>query len=236
MADVFESAQPRGDVLKGELRDEIFAAKLEDVVNNRADPVYQDPTAFFANTFATGGLRALLTEALGRATGAKPTAAPIIRLETAFGGGKTHNLIALYHLANEARPIGIEQFVDPAVLPASPTQIPTAVGTALEPATGVNHGDVTTHTLWGELAYQAGAYAGDIRQADEDRVAPGTGVLADTFGTEPTIVLIDELARYLAVAEGVRVGSSTLADQTLAFLMALLEQPVRPRTSSSSTP
>jgi len=71
-----------------------------------ADPVYQDPAAFFANTHPARGLRSLLGEALGRATGKRPSAAPIIRLETAFGGGKTHSLIALYHLAaSAARPM-----------------------------------------------------------------------------------------------------------------------------------
>ncbi|MER3412007.1 MAG: ATPase, partial [Thermoleophilia bacterium] len=85
-------------VLAGELRDEMFAAKLADVVRGVADPIYQDPVAFFANTHPARGLKSLLSEALGRATGKRPSSPPIIRLETAFGGGKTHSLIALYHL------------------------------------------------------------------------------------------------------------------------------------------
>jgi len=63
-----------------------------------AEPVYQDPATFFANTYPTEGLKSLLAEGLGRLTGKAPTSAPVIRLETSFGGGKTHNLIALHHL------------------------------------------------------------------------------------------------------------------------------------------
>ena len=223
MKTIFEAATPRPDVLSGELRDEIFAAQLEEVVAGRADRVYQDPTDFFANTFPTAGLRALLSEALGRVTGKAKTAAPIIRLETAFGGGKTHSLIALYHLAaNQARPIGVEAYVDPARLPKAPVRVAVAVGSALDPAEGVDHGDVTTHTLWGELAYQLGTFE-HVAQSDADRTAPGTGSLAKVFAGGPVIVMLDEVARYLEVADAVVVGNSTLADQTTAFLMALLE-------------
>ena len=218
---IFEAASPRPDVLSGELRDEIFAAQLEEVVAGRADRVYQDPTDFFANTYPTGGLKTLLKEALGRIAG-KPTA-PIIRLETAFGGGKTHSLIALYHLAaNQARPIGVETYVDPDLLPQEPIRVAVAVGNALDPAQGVDHGDVTTRTLWGELAYQLGTFD-HVAQADADRTAPGTGSLAKVFAGGPVIVMLDEVARYLEVADAVPVGNSTLADQTTAFLMALLE-------------
>jgi hypothetical protein len=220
---IFETVRPRGDVLSGELRDEMFAAKLEDVVQGAADPVYQDTAAFFANTHPARGLRSLLAEALGRATGKRPSAAPIIRLETAFGGGKTHSLIALYHLAaSAARPTGIERYVEPDLLPERPIPVAAVVGSALDPSQGLAHGQVTTRTLWGEIAYQLGTYEA-VRQADEDRSAPGTHTLERVLGDGPVIVLMDELARYLEVAEAQPVGKSTLADQTTAFLMSLLE-------------
>ena len=92
MQSIFEGAAPRADVLSGELRDEVFAASLGAVVAGTAEVVYQDPTAFLANTFPTVGLKALLSEAFGRIVG--HPAAPVIRLETAFGGRKTHSLIA----------------------------------------------------------------------------------------------------------------------------------------------
>jgi predicted AAA+ superfamily ATPase len=93
MKTIFDACEPRPEVLEGELRDDIFAARLRDVIEGRAEDVYGDPAVFFENTYPTQGLRALLTEALGRLTGKKAGSSPVIRLETAFGGGKTHNLI-----------------------------------------------------------------------------------------------------------------------------------------------
>jgi len=219
---IYEGCKPKPDVLSGKLRDEMFAAKLEDVVLGIADPVYQDPDIFFANTHPARGLRALLQEALGRATGKKPASRPVIRLETAFGGGKTHSLIALYHLATGARPEDVDRYVDPKLLPDEPIRVAAAVGSALDPASGVAHDDAITWTVWGELAYQLGAYD-VVRVNDQNRTAPGTHTLKRVFGDRPTIVLLDELARYLTVASGYRVETKTLADQTVAFLMALLE-------------
>lgn len=220
MRTIFEAAQPRADVLSGELRDEMFAAQLEEVTSSRGELVYRDPATFFANTFPTHGLQSLLTQALGRVAGR--LADPIIRLETAFGGGKTHSLIALYHLAQGHRPIGVENYVDPTLIPERPVRVAAVVGNVLDPSHGMQHTDGTTFTLWGELAYQLGAYQ-QIAHSDQNRIAPGVGTLAKVFAGAPTIVMLDEMARYLEVASGVTVGDSTLADQTVAFLMALLE-------------
>ncbi|GIW55575.1 MAG: hypothetical protein KatS3mg082_1979 [Nitrospiraceae bacterium] len=99
MKTIFETCQPRDEVLRGELREQQFAASLTKVLRGTADDVYGDPSTFFANTYPTSGLKSLLSEGLGRLTGFNPTSAPVIRLETSFGGGKTHNLIGLYHLA-----------------------------------------------------------------------------------------------------------------------------------------
>lgn len=222
MRTIFETCEPRADVLSGELRDEMFAARLEDVVQGSAEPVYQYPQTFFANTHPARGLKSLLAEALGRATGKDPKARPVIRLETAFGGGKTHSLIALYHLSRGARPPDVERYVDPGLLPDEPLRVVAVVGSALDPASGVEHEGLTTYTMWGEVAHQLGAYEA-VHEADRQRTAPGTHTLAKVLGGGPTIVLIDELARYLEVAAGHPVGDSSLAEQTLAFLMALLE-------------
>ena len=116
MKTIFENCEPRPEVLQGALREEIFAARLKDVIEGTADPVYQDPTTFFDNTYPTEGLKLLLDEALGRLTGVKPANNAIVRLETAFGGGKTHNLIALYHAAAGHAPGPV--FVDPTLVPA----------------------------------------------------------------------------------------------------------------------
>ncbi len=226
MKPIFDSCEPRPEVLKGELREEIFAARLRDVIEGTADPVYQDPAIFFENTYPTEGLRLLLNEALGRLTGLKPANNAVIRLETAFGGGKTHNLIALYHAANGYKPG--PNFVEAALIPAPGTvRAVGVVGSDLQPRDGLDHGDAVTFTLWGELAYQLGGAAGYAHAAgsDHDRSAPGTGLLETLVGNTPTLIMLDEVARHLRAAKAVptATGKSDLAEQTVAFLMSLFE-------------
>jgi hypothetical protein len=224
MQSIFEVCEPRPEVLSGELREEIFAARLRDVLESRADPVYQDAELFFDNTYPTEGLRVVLREVMGRLSGQNPDNNAIIRLETAFGGGKTHNLIALYHIASGYTPD--QSFLDPNfVLPANSIQIAGVVGTDLQPS--LNHGDVTTYTLWGELAYQLAGQRGYALVADSEqtKTAPGTVILESIVGEKPTLIMLDEIARHLRSAKTVptATGKSDLAEQTVAFLMSLFE-------------
>ncbi|HQE91689.1 MAG TPA: DUF499 domain-containing protein [Anaerolineae bacterium] len=229
---VFDTCTPRPEVLQGQLTEDIFAARLKDVLDGTAAPVYQNPTTFFENTYPTAGLRLLLTEALGRLTGARPAGSPILRLETAFGGGKTHNLIALYHAARgvDLPTALIAPMMDPALLPA-PAQVRIAgvVGSDLDPAAGLYHATtgIRTWTLWGELAYQLGGPAGYAlaQESDRNRSAPGTGLFAELVGNQATLIMLDELARHMRAAQSVptATGKSDLAEQTVAFLMSLLE-------------
>lgn len=108
-------------------------------------------------------------EVLGRVTGQQPSNSPIIRLETSFGGGKTHNLIALYHAAYGNVPANVRQrFGLGSVTLPSPGAIQVAgvVGSHLDPSNGVHHtdDDVVTHSLWGELAYQLAGSSGNVGQ------------------------------------------------------------------------
>ncbi len=226
MLSVFHSCQPRDEVLSGELREEIFAARLRDVIEGQADAVYGDPDTFFDNTYPTEGLKLLLSEALGRLSGARPANNAIIRLETAFGGGKTHNLIALYHAAKGFIPP--PHFVDADLVPRPGTvRIAGVVGSDLDPSLGLPHPDVTTYTLWGEIAYQlGGASAYDlVRRSEQDKTAPGTALLERLVGNTPALIMLDEVARHLRTAKSVptATGRSDLAEQTVAFLMSLFE-------------
>ena len=60
---------------------------------------YTDPVEFYRRTFITDGLRELLRIALQRFNG--QGGEPVIELQTNFGGGKTHSMLALYHMAGE---------------------------------------------------------------------------------------------------------------------------------------
>ena len=104
MKTIFELCTPRKEVTDGNLSQDIFAARLKDVMDGVGEDVYKDARAFFENTFPTSGLKILLTDALGRMVGDATGTNAILRLETAFGGGKSHNLIALYHVASGKAP------------------------------------------------------------------------------------------------------------------------------------
>jgi hypothetical protein len=229
MRTVFDACRPRDEVLKGELREQQFAASLTRVLRGDADAVYGDPTTFFKNTFPTGGLQSLLREALGRLTGRQGSNAPVIRVETSFGGGKTHNLIALFHVTRS--PSAARAFPDivPAdLLPQQPLRLVAGVvGSDLDAANGVDHGTVRTFTLWGEIAYNLRGAEGYqlVRQSDEQRVAPGTRVWEKLIGEEPALVMIDEIAQHLRSAKAVKAaaGGTNLAEQTVAFLMSLIK-------------
>jgi len=227
MQTVFESCRPRTEVLRDELTEQQFAASLTRVLRGTAEAVYGDAATFFANTYPTGGLKSLLREALGRLSGKHPNFAPVIRLETSFGGGKTHNLIALYHLASgrvEAKVV--KDFVTSDLAPkARVPKIVGIVGPDIGVADGVDHGDVRTYTLWGEMAYQLGGAAGyeEVSKSDQQRTAPGTQVWEKLIGEQPALVMIDEIGQYLRVSGGIPVNKTTLAEQTVAFLMSLMK-------------
>lgn len=224
---LFESVTPRRDVLEGELTEARFAASLEEVVAGNAPDAYGSPAVFFASTYPSGGLKSLLNEAMGRVTGGRPDAASVIRLETNLGGGKTHNLIALYHVARGG--LGPEQaaeLMDPRLLPTAPlSRVGVFVGTSSGASSFPPVDGVTAKTMWGYLALQLGGSAGYdlVRSDDESLTAPGSDAIKRLLSDGPSLVLIDEIARYYAVAKGVTVGQSTLASQTTAFLMALME-------------
>ena len=225
---IFKTCIPRDEILAGELSPELFAAKLRLVVEGTAPYVYQDPTTFFANTFPTDGLKTLISEVFGRLGGAA-IGSPIIRLETSFGGGKTHDEIALWHIAKNGREIpGLERFVDNInLIPERPIQASAIACQDLDPVNGVYHSDtgITTYTLWGEIAYQIGGVAGYslLKGSDEQRVSPGTVVLERITQGQPTVIILDEIARYLRAAKATVVGNSDLAEQVVAFLFSLMD-------------
>lgn len=230
MHTLFDACTPRRDVLEGTLTESMFAAKLSDVVNGVAADVYKIPADFFASTYPTEGMRSLIEESCGRLTG-QGRGASAIRLDTSFGGGKTHQLIGLYHIARHSRSIpGIERFADPSVLPTAPVRVAAVVGSDLDPVNGVYHEQegIRTYTLWGEIAYRLGTYD-LIAESDQQRVAPGTQRLSEMIGDQPTLIIVDEIATYLARLVG---RSQAEQGQLTAFLFSLLELgTIRPQFS-----
>ncbi|MEG3881314.1 DUF499 domain-containing protein [Microcoleus sp. herbarium7] len=224
---IFDTCVPREEILSGDLSLDLFAAKLRLVVEGNAPQVYQDANKFFANTFATDGIKTLIGEVFGRLM-KQSAGAGVVRLETSFGGGKTHDEIALWHICKQGREIaGLERFTDISVIPDRPLQVAAIDGRDLDPEQGVYHADsgLTTYTLWGEIAYQIGGIPGYqlLQGSDKSGVSPGTSVLERLTGGQPTVIILDEIARYLRSAKAKQIGRSDLAKQVVAFLFSLMD-------------
>ena len=220
---IFDLCQPRADVVAGQVADADFAADLASVFAGPANPEYGESARFFANTYPTRGLRDLLANVCRRLSGAGGEAAAIFRLDTTYGGGKTHGLIALVHAAGGMKGVReVSEFVDPSVLPAGAVRIAAFDGENADPANGRAMGEgILAHTPWGEIAYALAGKAGyeRLRASDEQGVAPGAQTLGELFGGVPTLILLDELAVYLRKvwrAQGAR-------HQLTAFLTSLFK-------------
>ncbi len=224
-----EVIHPHDEVRHGEFQAASFAADLTKVVRNEASKEYQDPTEFFARTVITEGMGLLLSSVARRLTGAGGD--PVVQLQTAFGGGKTHTLLAVLHLATAKVPakdlVGVPEVLDRAKIRDLPhARVAVLDGNALSPSVPRKHGGVTANTLWGELAWQLGKEDGYamVADADADGTSPGKETLAQLltkFG--PAIVLMDEVVAYLrqfAPGKSYRGGSF---DSNLSFIQALTE-------------
>ena len=226
MQPITATCEPRSDVLAGELSDQHFAAQLDAVVRTpEAYPVYGDADAFFALTYPTAGLKELLRRVFGRLSGTSDGDSGVVRAETSFGGGKTHSLIAVHHLAIGARPPNVDEFIDPALVPAGTRSI-TLVGDALDPVNGTDApSGGRAVTLWGALAARIGDDAWQaMHRSDETRTPPGRETLAEIIGDAPTVVMIDEIAAYLRTCwESGDEDVRRMARQIPAFLKTLFE-------------
>ena len=221
---IFETCQPRDDVLRGTISEADFAADLAQVITGKGHEEYRDPARFFANSYPTRGLRNLLANVCRRLTGAGGEVAAIFRLDTSYGGGKTHGLIALNHAARGMVGVSnVSEFVDPSLLPHGRVRVATFDGENADPANGrAMDGDgILAHTPWGEIAYAlAGRQGYDrVRRSDERRTAPGAETLRELFGGEPTLILLDELSVYLRKAQ--TLGGA--GKQLTAFLTSLFK-------------
>ncbi len=226
-----EIAVPHEDVLKGTFQQAEFAADLSRVHQGTATPEYQDAALFFQRTFITEGMRLLLDSVVKRLAGRGGD--PVVQLQTAFGGGKTHTLLAVYHLAEGKTPASKLQGIPPILDQAGIAELPKAkiavldgvelLGLASKPRM---HGGVAVKTLWGELAWQLGraeAYS-LIKEADENGTAPGKGELTAVLSSQaPCIVLMDELVRYVSQFEEGKTLSGGTYDTQLSFIQSLTE-------------
>jgi predicted AAA+ superfamily ATPase len=204
-----EVVSPHRDVASGRYQQAEFAADLWQVHLGEGSDEYRKPVEFFQRTFLTESLKRMLVGAVRRLTGKGGD--PVVQLQTNFGGGKTHSMLALYHLFSGAAP-GELLGIDGILKEAEVTKLPEVrrvvlVGNKISPGNpGTKPDGTVIHTLWGELAWQLGHAAGGVKEAkkalkrikadDEKATSPGDALreLFNEYG--PCLVLIDEWVAY----------------------------------------
>jgi len=196
-----EVVTPHRDVASGRYQQAEFAADLWQVHLGEGSDEYRKPDEFFRRTYLTESLQQLLTGAIRRVAGQGGD--PVVQLQTNFGGGKTHSMLALYHLFSGIAPQELAG-MDSVLVDAGVTRLPSVrrvvlVGNKISPGNPTTKADGTVvHTLWGELAWQLGGREGyeRIRADDERATSPGDVLreLMNSYG--PCLILIDEWVAY----------------------------------------
>lgn len=229
--------QPHPDVAEGRYKAAEFAADLAQVSRGEGAYEYRDPVEFFSRTYVTEGMAGLLVQSLQRIAGMGGE--PVIQLKTAFGGGKTHSMLALYHMVRGTTSIeyipNLKSVLDRAGLSELPhANVAVLVGTAMDPTRKKNPANLpgyTVSTIWGEMAYQlvvsAGKpelYAKYIREADRKGVSPGSENLKNLFNEcGPCLILMDELVAYAKKIYGVEGLPSGSYDNFVTFIQEITE-------------
>lgn len=228
--------EPHPDVAQGRYKNAEFAADLAQVARGEGAYEYRDPVEFFARTYVTEGMAGLLEQALRRICG--KDGEPVIQLKTAFGGGKTHSMLALYHMMRGRVSINKIPNVKPVLQRAGISALPKAnvavlVGTALDPAKSKrpnNMPGITINTLWGEMAAQLAESAGNpalydfIKESDKKGVSPGSEALKNLFdAAAPWLILMDELVAYAKKLYGASGLPAGTFDNFISFIQEVTE-------------
>src|SRR5699024_964127 len=201
-----EVIKPHDDVIKGEFSSAEFAADPHLVRTGQAtSPEYGDPIEFFNRTYLTEGLSDLLTRALRRLSG-DGNSSPVVNLQTNFGGGKTHSMLALYHMFSRTSVQRLPQEIGELVeangnfdLASLDVKRVALVGTYLKAGSPLIKDDGTeVRTLWGEFAWQLGGReAYDVVAADDAAgTNPGESLRILLQKYSPALILIDEWVAY----------------------------------------
>lgn len=208
-----EVVTPHRDVASGHYQQAEFAADLWQVHIGEGSAEYRDPAEFFRRTYLTDSLEQLLRGAVRRLGGVGGD--PVVQLQTNFGGGKTHSMLALYHLFSGigvGQLAGVETVLQDLEAPIETATLPRArqvvlVGNKISPGNPTTKPDGTViRTLWGELAWQLGHAAGGetearraferIRADDERATNPGDALRELMNAYAPSLILIDEWVAY----------------------------------------
>ncbi len=228
MNSILNSCEPRPDIISGTFNPEIFTASLSEVFRfysgrgTGINAIYTDAEQFFREgTYATDGMRMVISEVFSRLSGDN-TAPAIHRLETAFGGGKTHTLIACTHLAYKGKEAAgfAGDIIDASQLPVPGEILVAGIAGDELPVQKPKGTRLIPYTLWGEIAYQLGGedLYGQVEDEAASPAAPGKNYFETVFEDRKVLLMIDELAQYAArLSAAMPDGGNQLA----AFLMSL---------------
>jgi hypothetical protein len=225
----FHVVQPREDLREGRPLDASeFAVHLDKVRDKLAPRDYQEPARFFERTYLTRNLKDLAAQTVRRLSGVTVETSPVFNMATQFGGGKTHALTLLYHLASGGPAAKDWQGVRTILDHAQVNDVPRAatavfVGQQFDSITGRGGKDrePLRRTPWGEIAWQLGrekSFAAVARH-DEQGIAPGGDTIGAFLPDGPALILMDELLNYVS-----RHRKSGLSGQLYNFLLNLTEE------------
>ncbi len=224
-----EVAVPHRDVLEGTFLQSEFAADITAVRAGTAAREYQDTVSFFERTYITEGMRQLLTQVAQRLAG--HGGEPVIQLQTAFGGGKTHTMLAVYHLATRRCALsslaGIPSLIEQAgIMDVPQASVAVLDGNEHSPGQAWKHGRQAVKTLWGELAWQLGGSDGLalVRESDASGTSPGKEILRELLSKfAPCVILIDEMVAYVRQFPDGETLSGGTFESNISFIQALTE-------------
>lgn len=199
MKTICETCRLRPEVLKGELTDAIFAADFGKILEGKAPDVYQSAEIFFRNTHPAIPLKKVVSTIFNRLADENEAGA-IIRLSTGFGGGKTHTLIALWHLAKNIQQSTLGTELVAAAGRSKSVAVVGADGKLPGSMVYRDYGTIKTHSLWADIAYNLGGEVGynKIREVDDAEKVPDAGLIRQILPDEPVLILLDEIPVYMA--------------------------------------
>lgn len=219
---------PHADIRDGSFDESLFAADLGLVARGIGPSDYLDPSLFAAKTFLTANLKAALVE-IGNRLAGDPSAAAVYRLQTEFGGGKTHTLLAAYHLFGSPEMVGHTKLAHDLAALLSPSSLPKANvvvldGSAMLADPEAMPDGTVVHTFLGHLSWQLGGAEGYavVRAQDNGLRGTSTTQLVDLLGQySPCLILLDETLVYLSKVLEVRSHEGSLAATTLTVIKEL---------------
>jgi hypothetical protein len=213
LKNVWENCTFSDEIVSGDLKQHKFAVELHEFLAKTADPVYQDPSKFFQNTYLTNQMKGMLKDTLLRLD--RNEGVPVTVIDTGFGGGKTHTMLLLHHVFKN--PVLGFEYISKFNLDKEHKveKIPDVRVIAIDCR------DIKKHTLWGEIADRLGKYE-QFKEYDEKRKPVNNLDDLKLLFDKPTLLMIDELPHYLLESAHEKIGDTYLHKLTNAFVTKLI--------------